>query len=93
MLRSISPEPGSVFYDLGSGTGRAVFVARLTQDFRSCIGVEILSGLHEQAMSIAERYSSTTQQVLTEQLDEVAFHHANFLNFDWSDGDVVFANR
>lgn len=33
---------GGVFYDLGSGTGKGVFAARLTQDFDKCVGIEIL---------------------------------------------------
>jgi hypothetical protein len=31
VLRKINSKPGSIFYDLGSGTGKAVFVARFTQ--------------------------------------------------------------
>ena len=45
VLRKINPPPGGVFYDLGSGTGRAVFVARFLHDFKSCKGIEVLSGL------------------------------------------------
>lgn len=55
VLRKINPEPGLIFYDLGSGTGKAVFVARFTQDFSKCIGIEILEGLHNQASLIVQR--------------------------------------
>jgi len=33
VLRKINSKPGLIFYDLGSGTGKAVFVARFTQGF------------------------------------------------------------
>jgi Histone methylation protein DOT1 len=42
ILRKLAPAAGSTFYDLGSGTGRAVFVARISQDFSKCIGTSTL---------------------------------------------------
>ena len=59
VLRKINAAPGQVFYDLGSGTGKAVFAARITQDFSKCIGIEILSKLHQQAAKIVDRYVVT----------------------------------
>lgn len=55
VLRKINAPAGSVFYDLGSGTGKAVFVARLTQDFSRCIGIEVLSALHQRAQKVTDR--------------------------------------
>jgi hypothetical protein len=43
ILRKLAPAAGSTFYDLGSGTGRAVFVARISQDFSKCIGTSTLN--------------------------------------------------
>ena len=37
VLRKINPIPGGVFYDLGSGTAKAVFVARFMHDFDMCV--------------------------------------------------------
>jgi hypothetical protein len=51
----VNPAPGGIFYDLGSGTGKAVFAARFVCDFARCIGIEILDGLHKQAASIVNR--------------------------------------
>jgi ubiquinone/menaquinone biosynthesis C-methylase UbiE len=55
VLRKIKPEPGWTFYDLGSGTAKAVFAARFTQDFGRCVGIEILPSLHKQANKIVDR--------------------------------------
>ncbi len=41
-----------VFYDLGSGTGKAVFLARQLFDFRVCKGIELLEGLFQQSLRI-----------------------------------------
>lgn len=64
ILRKINPIPGSTFYDLGSGTGKAVFVARITQDFARCIGIEILESLHDQAVEIVERYVCSSNVIM-----------------------------
>ena len=64
ILRKINPKPGLIFYDLGSGTGKAVYAARLTQDFSKCIGIEILKGLHNQAFHVTERYNRDFRHLL-----------------------------
>lgn len=114
VLRKISPPPGGVFYDLGSGTGKAVMVARLTQDFERCEGIEILKSLHEQGAKIVDRYNKyfknklclgQKQEAKVTEVDSqftfffhfifltfTYFSQGSLLEFDWSDGDVVFAN-
>jgi hypothetical protein len=56
ILRKINPKAGGNFYDLGSGTGKAVIAARFIRDFNRCIGIEILSGLHSHARKIIDRW-------------------------------------
>ena len=93
VLRKVNPAPGSTFYDLGSGTAKAVFIARLTQDFGRCLGIEILEGLHSQAVKIVDRYNKKFRNYLCTGLDlHASVHLGSFLEYDWSDGDVVFAN-
>ncbi len=93
VLRKINAEPGKTFYDLGSGTGKALFVARLTQDFAKCIGIEILHSLHVQAEKIVARFNAAYKDNLTLGQNQYAqVYEGSFLDFDWSDGDVVFAN-
>lgn len=50
------PHSQGYFYDLGSGSGRAVFAARFHGDYQACIGVELLPNLHELASSVAGLY-------------------------------------
>ena len=93
ILRKINPKPGLTFYDLGSGTGKAVFAARMTQDFSRCIGIEILSGLHDQAFHITQRYNQSFRHLLDGgQRQHAAVYKGSLLEYNWSDGDVVFAN-
>jgi len=79
-----------IFYDLGSGTGKAVLAARLLEDFRVCVGVELLESLHNQAIAARERYNITYKDKLNKQ--EVQLIQRSLLEVDWSDGDVILAN-
>eukprot|EP00605_Chrysophyceae_sp_TOSAG23-4_P003035 GSChrysophyteH1.ASY1.ANO1.3340.1 assembled CDS len=93
ILRKVQPIAGPTFYDLGSGTGKAVFAARFTGDYTRCIGIEILQGLHSQAFKITERYNENFRNLLdASQRQHAAVYMGSFLEFDWTDGDVVFAN-
>lgn len=49
---------GGLFYDLGSGTGKAVIAAACLHSFDSCIGIEILEGLHSISMEAVFSYNS-----------------------------------
>ena len=94
ILRRLNPIPSSnsIFYDLGSGTGRAVIASRLTQDFKKCIGIEILENLHLAAEKVINKFNNNVKYMLHKDKSNVEIHHASILDYDWSDGDVVFAN-
>ncbi|CAM9131602.1 unnamed protein product [Ectocarpus fasciculatus] len=84
---------GEVFYDLGSGTGKALYVARLTQDFTHCVGIEILQPLHTAAQLVTNRFNDHVKRLLDRRCPQNASVFAgSFLEYDWSDGDCVFAN-
>lgn len=73
--------------------GKALFIARFTQDFSNCIGIEILHDLHQQAVTIAERYRDDFQDTLCLSTPkDVSVVHDSLLDVDWSDGNVIFAN-
>jgi len=93
VLRKIHFKPGGTFYDLGSGTGKAVIAARLTRDFSKCIGIEILHGLHDAARFAVQNFHQNFRKFLNSgQTQHTSVYHGSFLEYDWSDGDVVFAN-
>jgi len=93
VLRKIMPAPGGKFYDLGSGTGKAVFVARFLHDFDSCVGIEILEGLHEAGEEVVQRYDEHFRKYLAcSSPGDVKLVKGSVMKEDWSDGDLVFAN-
>jgi hypothetical protein len=83
-----SNSKGGVFYDLGSGSGRAVFAVRFSLDFDRCIGIELLPNLHKLAVDVTEVYDQTVRHKLAFQ--SVDFYCEDVLNYDWSDGTVIF---
>ncbi|CAM9622504.1 unnamed protein product [Phaeothamnion confervicola] len=84
---------GLTLYDLGGGTGRAIFVAALAIDLQYAIGIELLSRLHDASLRILRRYRRLVRPSLSHP-PLVKFYCGSFLSpeFDWSDGDLVFAN-
>jgi SAM-dependent methyltransferase len=83
-----SDSKGGVFYDLGSGSGRAVFTVRFSLDFDRCIGIELLPNLHKLAVDVTETYDQKFRHKLA--LQSVDFFCEDILNYDWSDGTVIF---
>lgn len=46
-----NPQPGEVFWDLGCGAGRPLFIASLAfPQLKVCHGVEYLEGLYDLAV-------------------------------------------
>ena len=53
-----------MFYDLGSGSGRALVIARLLHDFDVCKGIEVLENLNGAAQIICKRFEVLASDVL-----------------------------
>ncbi len=94
ILSETQPKKGEIFYDLGSGTGKAVFLAALFFDFSRSVGIEILEDLHQAARRILLRYNQEIKKSLPseKQKQVIDFIKTNFFDFDFSDGDVIFAH-
>jgi hypothetical protein len=89
LIACTNPSPQTRFYDLGSGTGKAVFASAMVFRMQACCGIELFQTLHEAALQ---------QQQKLQQLP--AYHHCspirlicgNFLQVDISDASLVFIN-
>jgi len=87
--------PLRAFYDLGSGSGRAVVAAALCNAFNSCIGIEISSELHNLALTLSDRWKTFCADKFLKKYSELNFIQGSFLELsvcDWLDGDVIFIN-
>ncbi|MFA6037722.1 MAG: hypothetical protein WC748_06370 [Legionellales bacterium] len=74
----------SIFYDLGSGVGKAVVCAALLYDFKKTCGIEQLELLHNSAISI--------QQSELLKNKTIHFIQADLLTSDWSEANIIFIN-
>lgn len=74
------------FYDLGSGTGKALFAAAICGRFTRCVGVELSDSLYIASANIMEK---AYKAGLFSDVD-VEVIHDNFNDVDFSDADVVY---
>jgi hypothetical protein len=60
ILEQVNPPTGSLFVDIGHGTGRAVLAAALLRgsELRECRGVEVLAPLYEASLVARDRYAA-----------------------------------
>lgn len=97
MISAVSPRPGQVFYDLGSGTGKAVFLAYLMFDFRKSCGIELVDALYDGAVGVKKRFDNGIRPSIAKELGDrqLSFILGSFLDeklADIKDADVIFMN-
>ncbi|MCX7881476.1 MAG: hypothetical protein N2482_03145 [Patescibacteria group bacterium] len=94
IIKMINSKKEDVFYDLGSGTGKAVLASHLLFDFKKSIGIEILDNLYEISLSIKEKYEREIKPGLVNEkiMGEIDFVLGDILETDFSEADIVFAN-
>lgn len=96
----VLPRPGGVFLDLGSGSGKAVFVAALAHDFDTCYGVEGLEGLHALSQRALHAWDKRIKPAFAlsqqKKRTRVTFALGDAAAGEWPTGaaaaDVVFVN-
>lgn len=94
ILEKTEPKPGEVFYDLGSGAGKAVVIAALVFDFSKACGIEKLDALYNLSIELQEKLKNLPerQELLHHKEINLQFIHGDMLTQDFSDGDVIFMN-
>ncbi|MBI4225995.1 SAM-dependent methyltransferase [Candidatus Roizmanbacteria bacterium] len=94
VLSDAKAKPGGIFYDLGSGTGKAVMLAALLGKFPKLVGIEIIKELYQVSINILGRFDPEVRPILPveKQKQTIEFVNADFLEYDFSDADVVFTH-
>jgi len=88
ILERANPASQDIFYDLGSGSGKAVLSAMLFFNVKKSIGIEWLPPLHTQAQQQLEK--AMQQDINKESLQRIQFINDSFLDYDFSDADILY---
>jgi SAM-dependent methyltransferase len=94
ILHDAVPRTGEIFYDLGSGTGKAVLIANLLFPFSKTVGIELLKDINDVALEVAKRFDSEFKQVVSveKKLPKLHYIQGDFLSYDFSDADIIFSH-
>ena len=88
------------FYDLGSGTGKAVIAMSLIYQFKKCIGIEFLENLFKMSISIRNKYDQSILDKFEkyknlfnfDNPNQIEFLEGDFLKHTWEDTSIIFIN-
>lgn len=90
-----NPKHESVFFDLGSGTGRVIMQSHLLFNFQKAIGIELLAGLHDKACEVASQFIEHIEPAVKAELADRELHLLNesFFDVDLSEADFILLNH
>lgn len=94
MLAVAAPQKDEIFYDLGSGTGKAVLAAALLYDFAKVCGIELLPALYQQSQCLYDELLNhpKVMQYFPRKQWNVHFINDDIFVYDFSEADIVFIN-
>lgn len=96
IIEKAEPKNGEIFYDLGSGAGKAVFSAALYFDFQRCVGIELMDVLYKKSLvSLSKANAILKSRALDgdlyeDKLSKIRFVKHNFLMYDFFDADIIY---
>lgn len=90
LLSLAKPDKKTIFYDLGSGIGKAAIGCALVFDVQKSCGVELLEILHLVALGRREQLFNIRDY--SDIANKIHFINDDFLNIDFSDATIVFIN-
>lgn len=94
ILEKTNPQPNELFYDLGSGAGKAVFAAALFFNFTKACGIELIYPLYieanNKAKSLFHNNQSNPAVIYLKQNSSIEFIKDSFFNYDFLDADVIY---
>ena len=80
----------TVFYDLGSGVGKAVLACSMVYPLKKSVGVECLPELYE--CSCKQALHLVHLKEYEERAKKITFIHSDFLKIDLDEATVIFIN-
>ncbi|WP_419419867.1 methyltransferase [Legionella sp. D16C41] len=90
LLSLCKPQVNTIFYDLGSGTGKAVIACAMVFNIQKSYGIELLVPLHKCAQKQQERLGQL--ESYRENAKKIVFIQGDFLQKSFVDGTIIFIN-
>ncbi|HAT4481990.1 TPA: hypothetical protein I9282_002836 [Legionella pneumophila] len=95
ILERATPSNQDIFYDLGSGSGKAVLSAILFFNVKKSIGIELLPPLYEQSNTLLKKVTQRFQQHDDEkeylpQTERIQFINDSFLHYNFGDANIIY---
>jgi SAM-dependent methyltransferase len=90
LLSLTKPDHNTVFYDLGSGTGKAVLACAMVFPVCKSVGVELLPELHLCACEIKQQLA--THVNYEQQVQKIDFILGDFLDTPLEEATLIFVN-
>ena len=83
-------DTNTIFYDLGSGTGKAVIACAMVFNPSKSIGVEIFPALHASATAQQKKLNQLPEY--KDQANKLAFINDDFLEINLAEATLIFIN-
>jgi hypothetical protein len=80
----------TVFYDLGSGIGKAVLACAMVYPVQESVGIELLPELYQEACKQTQQLKK--MQNYSNKAKKIKFIHGNFLEVDLTNATLIFIN-
>ncbi len=90
LLSLTKPDANTVFYDLGSGTGKAVLACAMVFNVRESHGVELFGSLHHAACQQQQSLARLPNYV--KKAKTIYFTEGDFLQANVSNATLIFIN-
>lgn len=90
LLSSLHPGPDTKFYDLGSGTGKAVIACALVFNISCSCGIECFKSLYD--VAIMQKNCLKKIPGYEEKAKCISFINENFLQTNLSNANLIFIN-
>lgn len=90
LLSLLKLDSTTVFYDLGSGTGKAILACAMVYPVQHSVGIELFSPLH--ACALAQQSALASQPGYMQRAAAIEFIHGDFLVVDLAAATVIFIN-
>lgn len=90
LIEMTNPPSSTRFYDLGSGTGKAVLASALVFEWEAYCGIELFEAIHQSALT--QQHQLSQMAGYENRARKIQFHNANFLEADFSQASLIFIN-